>query len=156
MFYQKKKKIKNKRKHIIINPEEKDEDIKIKDSNDSTKYNQISNENEISKNSKCDERNNIIKNMKNEEIDFQFNNDNQNQDSKINNLLINNLDEENKKELRNNNIIFFDDISANEKKEKFEKLKIHFENVSKEEDIKIIKKIVENMDYNKVLILINY
>jgi len=71
-------------------------------------------------------------------------------------LLINNQDEENKKELSNNNIIFFDDINANEEKEKLEKLKIHFENVSKEEDIKIIKKIVENMDYNKVLILINY
>jgi len=147
----KKEENKEKGKHIIINPEEKDEDIKSRDSNDSTKYNQISNENEISKNSKCDERINIIKNMESEEIDFQYNNDNQNQDSKINNLLINNQDEENKKELSNNNIIFFDDISANEKKEKFEKLKIHFENVSKEEDIKIIKKIVENMDYNKVL-----
>jgi len=144
---------KEKRKDIIINPEEKDEDIKSRDSNDSTKYNQISKENEINKNKKYDERNSIMKNMKTEEIDFQFNNNyNQKQDSQINNFFINNnQNEENQKDLSNNNIIFFDDINANDEKENLKKLKIHFENISKEDDIKIIKKILENMDYNKEL-----
>jgi len=96
-----------------------------------------------------------MKNNEGEEIgkiDFQFNIDNQNQDSKINNFVINNnQNEENKMELSNNNIIFLDDINTNEENENFEKLKIDFENLSKEVDIKIIKQIFANMNYNKDL-----
>ena len=135
----------------ITNLEQKDENIKKKDLNDSTKYNIISNENE----NNTDERNDIMKNNEGEEIgkiDFQFNIDNQNQDSKINNFVINNnQNEENKMELSNNNIIFFEDINTNEENENFEKLKIDFENLSKEGVIKIIKQILENMNYNKDL-----
>lgn len=139
----------------ITNLEQKDENIKKNDLNDSTKYNIISNENENNTNNKYDERNSIMKNNEGEEIgkiDFQFNIDNQNQDSKINNFVINNnQNEENKMELSNNNIIFLDDINTNEENENFEKLKIDFENLSKEVDIKIIKQIFANMNYNKDL-----
>ena len=96
-----------------------------------------------------------MKNNEGEEIgkiDFQFNIDNQNQDSRINNFIINNTqNEENKMELSNNNIISFEDINTNEENENFEKLKIDFENLSKEGVIKIIKQILENMNYNKDL-----
>ena len=44
-----------------------------------------------------------------------------------------------------------ENINTNEENENFEKLKIDFENLPKEGDIKIIKQILENMNYNKDL-----
>ena len=45
----------------------------------------------------------------------------------------------------------FDNLGIFEKKDNFQKLKINFEKLLKENDINLIKKLFEDKDYNKEL-----
>ena len=100
----------------------------------------------------------MMKNGENKEIDETNNQSeigNKEKDSIINNFIINNsqdVDVDDKKsEVINNKEISFDNLGIFEKKDNFQKLKINFEKLLKENDINLIKKLFEDKDYNKEL-----